>query len=106
MTNPARFNRRIALEAPVEISDGAGGFNRTHEQVALLWAEVTSSTARGDVDAERLGAAVTHRIVIRAPRALSTRHRFADGTRHYRIVAFRETDDRRLIEIQAEELFG
>ena len=106
MTNPARFNRRLALEAPVEISDGAGGFNRTYEQVALLWAEVTPSAARGDVDADRLGAAVTHRIVIRAPRALSTRNRFADGARRYRIVAYRETDDRRLLEIQAEEQFA
>ena len=56
--------------------------------------------------AGRLGARVTHRIVIRAPRTLTTRHRFADGARHYRIVSFRETDDRRLIEVQAEEVIG
>jgi len=106
MSDPARFNRRLALEAPVETPDGAGGVTRTYEQVVALWAEVTPSAARSDVDADRLGARVTHRIVIRAPRALSTRHRFAEGTRHYRIASFRETDDRRLIEIEAEEQFS
>jgi SPP1 family predicted phage head-tail adaptor len=106
MSDPARFNRRLSLQAPVEISDGAGGFNRTYEQVMELWAEVTPVASRGDVDADRLGARVTHHIVVRAPRALSTRHRFADDARTYRIVSFRDSDDRRLIEIQAEELIG
>ena len=106
MSDPARFNRRLSLQAPVEIADGAGGVNRTYEQVMELWGEVTPVTSRGNVDADRLGASVTHRIVIRAPRALSTRHRFADGPRSYRIVSFRDSDDRRLIEIQAEEQFS
>jgi SPP1 family predicted phage head-tail adaptor len=106
MTDPARFNRRLALEGPVEVSDGAGGVIRTYQQIVSLWAEITPVTSQGIVDADRLGVRVTHRIVIRAPRTLSTRHRLADGARHYRIVSFRETDDRRLIEIQAEEMVG
>jgi SPP1 family predicted phage head-tail adaptor len=69
MSEPARFNRRLALEAPVETPDGAGGVTRTYETVATIWAAVTPVAARGDVVADQSGASVTHRIVIRAPRA-------------------------------------
>jgi SPP1 family predicted phage head-tail adaptor len=103
MSDPARFNRRLSLEAPVETPDGTGGVTRSYEQAAMLWAEVTPLSGRGDFFAADLGASVTHRIVVRAPRDLSVRHRFVDGARLYRIVSFRETDDRRLIEIAAEE---
>ena len=106
MSDPARFNRRLALEAPVETSDGSGGATRSYEQVAVIWAELTPVSAGGEISAARLGANVTHRIVIRAPRALSVQHRFADGARLFRIVSFRDSDDRRLIEIAAEEHFS
>jgi hypothetical protein len=38
-----------------------------------------------------------------APRTLTTLNRFRDGTRIFRIVAFRESADRRFLEIDAEE---
>ena len=103
MSEPARFNRRLSLEAPVETADGAGGVTRTYEQIALLWAEVTPLSASADITADARGTKVTHRIVIRAVRAVTNRHRFVEGTRIYRVIAARETDDRRLIEITAEQ---
>jgi SPP1 family predicted phage head-tail adaptor len=106
MSDPARFNRRLVLEAPAEISDGAGGVTRGYDQVAEIWAEVTPVSGHSEIVANRLGANVTHRIVIRAPRALSVQHRLVDGGRFFRIVAFRDSADRRLIEIAAEEHFS
>ena len=103
ISNPARFNRRLALEAPVEMPDGAGGVTRGYEPIMSVWAEVTPLAARGEVDAANPGATVTHRIIIRAPREITTRHRFTDGARIYRIVSLRDSADRRLIEIHAEE---
>lgn len=103
MSDPARFNRRLSFEAPVETADGAGGVTRTWQQVVSLWAEVTPLTARADISAISLGATVTHRIVIRAGRTVTNRHRFVDGTRIYRVIAARESADRRLTEITAEQ---
>jgi hypothetical protein len=40
--------------------------------------------------------------VIRAGRTVTNRDRFVEGARIYRVIAARETDDRRLIEITAE----
>jgi SPP1 family predicted phage head-tail adaptor len=97
------LDRRLVLEAPVEADDGAGGVTRGYEAMTTLWAQVTPVRARSEAAADSLAALVTHRIVIRAPRTITTLNRFRDGTRIFRIAAFRETADRRFLEIDAEE---
>jgi head-tail adaptor len=97
------LNRRLVLEAPVEAGDSAGGVVRTYMAVATLWAQVMPVSARSDIAGDSLGAVLRHRIVIRARGGIGTRHRLRDGTRVYRIVAMRESDGRRFLEIDAEE---
>lgn len=104
MIDPGQLNRRLVLEQPVETPDGAGGVLRSYETVATLWAQVTPVSARGEVDAEKPGGAVTHLIRIRKSPDITTRHRFSDGTTLYRIVSIRDRDGRsRFLEIAAEE---
>lgn len=104
MTDPGELNHRLVLEQPVETADGAGGVTRSYQAVTTLWAALTPASARGAVEAARLGANVTHHIVIRSGPELTTRHRFREGTRIFRIVALREQDERgRFVEISAEE---
>ena len=50
-----------------------------------------------------LGAALRYAIVIRKRNDITTRHRFIDGVRTYRIIAVRESADRHFLEIDAEE---
>lgn len=97
------LRRRLVLEAPAEIGDGAGGVERTYETVATLWALVTPVSGRGDIVADNLGAMTRFRIVVRARSGIGTRHRWRDGARVYRIVAVRESADRCFLEIDAEE---
>ena len=104
MTGPGELRHRLVLEAPVETPDGAGGVTRSYATLATVWAKVTPVAARGDVDADDLAAAVTHRIVIRARTDMTTRHRFRLGARIYRIVALRDQDGcGRFTEISAQE---
>jgi SPP1 family predicted phage head-tail adaptor len=100
--DPGMLNRRLALEAPVETPDGAGGVTRSYQEIATLWAAVEPVAARGEVVAIQSGQTITHRIVIRRRADISTRHRLRDGGRVFRIVTVRERD-RRFLEIQAEE---
>jgi head-tail adaptor len=100
---PGDLNRRLVLEAPVEADDGAGGVTRDYAAVATLWAQLTPVAARAAVAADSLAALVTHRIVIRAGRTITTLHRFRDGARVFRVLAYRETADRRFVEIEVEE---
>ena len=103
MTLIGHLNRRLVLEAPTDTDDGAGGVARSYQAVTTLWAKVTPLSARADVSADSLGAALRFRIVIRNRHDVTPRHRLRDGARVFRVVAACESDDRRFIEIDAEE---
>jgi SPP1 family predicted phage head-tail adaptor len=104
MMNPGDLKYRLVLEQPVETADGAGGVTRGYASVATLWAAVSPVSARGEVNADDLGAEVTHRIVIRVGPDVTTRHRLRDGARIFRIVALRDHDGSgRFLEIVAAE---
>jgi SPP1 family predicted phage head-tail adaptor len=104
MSNAGLFNRRLTLEAPMEIPDGAGGVARSHESVATLWASVVPVSAREQSDAVQRGVTLTHRIVLRYSADITSRHRFRDGARIFRIVSLRDRDGRkRFLDVQAEE---
>jgi len=103
MTAPGELNRRLVLQAPVETADGAGGVTRSYTPAMTVWASVEPVSARNSVVADASGATVTHRIVIRRRAAVTTRHRFAEGTTVYRIVTLRDDATRRFLVIGAEE---
>lgn len=97
------LNRRLVLEAPDENDDGAGGVTRLYDIVTTLWGQVTPLTARSDFIADRLGAALRFKIVIRRRDDITTRHRLLDGAHIYQVTAARDSADRRFTEIDAEE---
>lgn len=102
MTDPGRLKTRLVLQAPQETPDGQGGVTRGFVDVARLWASVVPLAAREDVEADAHGASVRCRIILRNEFDLTLRHRLIEGARSYRIIALRERDDRRFIEIDAE----
>ena len=102
MTGAGELNRRLTLEAPLEVEDGAGGFTRTYAAVSTLWAKVTPGADSLDVAAGSLGATLRCRIIIRMRPGITLRHRFRDGAAIYRFRAVRPSPDRRCLEIDAE----
>ncbi len=104
MSDPGTFRSRLALEAPVEAPDGAGGVTRSYESVATLWAEVAPASARESVEAGKRGQTITHRIAMRFSADITTQHRLRDGARIFRIVSLRDRNGRkRFLDISAEE---
>ncbi len=104
MSDPGTLRRRLALQAPVETPDGAGGVARGYETVATLWAEVTPASARESVEAGKLGQTITHRIALRFSADITPQHRLRDGARIFRIVSLRDRAGRkRFLDISAEE---
>ena len=95
------LNRRLALQAPAETDDGAGGVARSYVTMATLWAQVVPLSARADVAANNPGALLRYRIVIRYRDDVTTRHRFQDGADIYRVTSARRSADRRFLEIDA-----
>ena len=103
MIAPGDLNRRVLLEAPAETVDDVGGVTRLYDVVTTLWAQVTPLAGRADSAAGSSGAVLRFRIVIRARNDVTTRHRFLDGAHIYRVIAVRQSADRRFLEIDAEE---
>jgi head-tail adaptor len=90
----ALLNRRLVLEAPLRVSDGAGGFRETWGALGQIWAAVRPRGAGREVDqAARLQLSILMRA---APQGAQSRPeagmRFRDGQRLYRIAAVQEHD--------------
>jgi SPP1 family predicted phage head-tail adaptor len=103
MTVPGDLNRRLVLEAPAEADDGTGGVTRLYDVVTTLWAQVVPRSAVSSTAADRLGADVRYRVIVRARSDITIKHRFQDGAHIYNIIAVRPSADRRFLEIETEE---
>ena len=102
MIDPGRLKTRLTVQAPVETDDGQGGVSRDYATQDVVWAAVVPLAAAEKVAADADGAALRVRIVLRRGTALTLRHRLVDGERVYRVVAFRDLDQGRFVEIDAE----
>ncbi|BDW84997.1 MULTISPECIES: head-tail adaptor protein [Roseicyclus] len=90
------MNRRLLLEAPERLEDGAGGFSEIWVPLGHVWAAVEPRGAgREGEQAARMQLKITMRGV---PQGAGARPdaamRFVDGARIYRIEAVHEGDTR------------
>lgn len=96
MSRP-HLNRPLVLEAPVRVSDGAGGHTEVWQPLGTLWAEVRARTGRettaGGVAVSRMGFKITVRAAPQgAPDRPTPDQRFREGTRVFVIRAVAESD--------------
>jgi head-tail adaptor len=105
MIDPGRLKTRLLIQAPDESDDGQGGVTRGFTTQATVWASVMPLAVRASgsaIEADAEGAAIKYRIILRGNFSLTLQHRLVDGARIYRLTAFRDRDDRRFVEIDAE----
>jgi head-tail adaptor len=91
------LNRKLVLEDPVQVPDGAGGFNETWVPLGILWAEVKAGTGQEKAGEFITVSKVPYRITVRgapygAPSRPKPEQRFREGTRLFRIKAVTERD--------------
>lgn len=96
MTAP-RLNRRLVLEEPQRVADGAGGHTLNWTPRGVIWAAIEPGTGRERAGEFATLASVHCRITVRgAPEGAPSRprpdQRFRDGTRLYRVTAVTEAD--------------
>ena len=103
------LNRRLVLEAPVRVADGAGGYATVWSALGEVWAEVLAGTGR---EATAVGTALSriiYRITVRAapvgaPSRPRPGQRFREGTRLFKVISVTERDQAgRYLVCQAEE---
>lgn len=91
------LNRRLVLEAPARVADGAGGFSESWEMLGTLWAEVNARSGSERFEAGAPRSRVAYRITVRAaPQGSSMRpapeQRLTDGARVFVIRAVADHD--------------
>lgn len=96
MTAPV-LNRKLTLEEPVRVPDGAGGFTQSWQVLGELWAEVKPGTGRERAAGFATVSSVAFRITVRAapdgaPSRPKPDQRFVAGLRIFRILAVTEAD--------------
>jgi len=87
------LSRRLLLEAPLRVADGAGGFEEVWQPLGHVWGEIVPRTGRESGDLARMGVRITVRA---APQGAASRptplQRFRDGSRLFTIDAVTEAD--------------
>lgn len=100
----SRLRHRLELQSEAQAADGGGGYARSWEHVAYVWAEVIPLEGRERLFADKIQAEATHRIHIRYRDDITTSHRLLFENRIFSIRAIRniqERDDE--LEILVEE---
>lgn len=92
---PPALNRRLELQASVNVADGAGGFAVTWTTLGTLWAEVKPVSGREVAGIEVSLSAVSYVITVRAAQAASEQRPLAgqhlvEGSRRFEILAVAE----------------
>ena len=91
------LNRKLVLEEPQRVADGAGGFTTTWSALGTLWADISHGTGREKAAEQLTISSVPYRITVRAapvgaPSRPKPEQRFVEGTRIFRILAVTEAD--------------
>jgi len=99
-----KLRHRITIQEQNLTPDGAGGFVRSWDDVATVWAEVEPFSGREQVQAEQLAGVVIYRIRMRYRSGVTAAHRLQFGARIFnirRIITPREIPS--LLELLVEE---
>ncbi|SFR41606.1 phage head-tail adaptor, putative, SPP1 family [Yoonia tamlensis] len=103
------LNRALVLEAPTQVSDGAGGYIRQWEPLGVHWAAIKPGSGRETAAFAATVSRVPYRITVRAaPHGAASRpvagQRFREGNRFFEITAVAEHDaDQRYLTCHATE---
>ena len=94
---PPALKRRLVLESPDRVPDGAGGFREDWRPLGELWAEVRPGLGRERQQDFAVISAVHYRVIVRAapwgaPSRPRPEQRFREGARVLRIQAVGEHD--------------
>lgn len=92
-----RLNRKLVLEAPQKIGDGAGGYVDVWQALGTLWAQVSARSGRETTQSDAPVSAMSYRITVRgapfgSPERPKPDQRFREGERLFVIRAVAEDD--------------
>jgi SPP1 family predicted phage head-tail adaptor len=102
------LRHRVTLQEEVQTSDGAGGYTRSWQNVADLWAEITTinikSYGQEKFFAGKMQAKITHKITIRYRAGVTAAMRLVFGSNIFNIRSvFNRDENNEILELLVEE---
>lgn len=102
------LRHRVTLQEEVQTADGAGGYTRSWQNVADLWAEITTinikSYGQERFFAGKIQAEVTHKIIIRYRDGVTSSMRLVFGSSIFNIRSvFNRNENNEILELLVEE---
>ncbi|WP_342358532.1 phage head closure protein [Terrarubrum flagellatum] len=98
------MRHRVAIEAPVDIADGAGGLTRSYETIDTVWAAIETLEADAALTDNRAGARFSYRITMRWRADIDNSRRLRFEDRVFVIRAVSDADGkRRRLSVLADE---
>jgi SPP1 family predicted phage head-tail adaptor len=89
------LRQRVTIEAPVDVSDDAGGMIRSYAAIARVWADIESSGAGEEFDQQRLEQFQMHIVTIRWRDDVKSQMRFDFKGRKLAIRSVEDDGERR-----------
>ena len=91
------LNRKLELQEPQKVADGAGGYTTTWVALGTLWADIRHGTGREKAAEHLTVSTIPYRITLRAapvgaPSRPKPEQRLVEGSRIFRILAVTESD--------------
>ena len=100
----SRLRQRLTLQQEVQTPDSAGGYTRSWQDVASLWAEIVPVSGREAWFAGQLQSEVTHKILLRYRSGVSAGMRLLFESRVFAIrYVMNVREENELLELLAQE---
>lgn len=100
----SRLRHRVTLQQPIEVSDGAGGYTLTWQDVAELWAQIEPLRGTEELQALQIKSEVVYRFTLRYREDITAEKRFTFSGKIFNIRSVFNVDMlNALVEIMVEE---
>ena len=100
----SRLRQRLTLQKETRVSDGAGGYSRSWQDIADLWAEIIPLSGKERLFAEQIEAPISHKILLRYRSDITPDNRLVFEGRIFNIrYVFNVNENNEALEILAEE---
>ncbi len=102
-TTASRLRQKLTLQSEIQTADGAGGYTRSWEEVAELWAEIIPISGREKLFAMQLESSVTHRVLIRWRSGVNSGQRLINDSLTLNIIYVSSIQNGELLELMVED---
>ena len=100
----SKLRHKLSLQQEVLSADGVGGYSKTWQTLAMLWAELVPISGSEKLFAAQLQAATLFRVTIRYRAGVTVGMRLLFDNRAFNIRSITNRDERRdTLEMIAEE---